>query len=406
MGCGGGGKLLLLWLDRCSVLGDWRPCSVILSPAHGSCPPGSIDRSIARSRNTHTHASIPPPPPPSPPDQRLNQSINRNQSKQNALQERVRPRRQHLLAGGAPLPGRVRHRGHQGACLYRCGECASCTAPARAGQGNRAVRQGVGPEHSAGAGLFVWGCLGPPKPLITQNTHTHTHTHTYSWARRPWACARRRGSSWRWRSASAPRCSSLRGAYTLLIKLLSAMPWAIFAASSPSPPCLSLVWSYRFHPIAFDLGPMYHVINQSININTQSTHQSLTHTHHIHTCIHAHNQNTKNSVEKIMEVDTHIGAAMSGLMPDARTLVDHARVGFFFRASLPFFLAWLIRIGLFGGRLCCIVSVGGWRCMGWLIGRSVGQSIESIDRLLIGQSIDMTHSPPLRSADSNQRPTD
>ncbi len=27
-----------------------------------------------------------------------------------------------------------------------------------------------------------------------------------------------------------------------------------------------------------------------------------------------------------MEIDTHIGAAMSGLMPDARTLVDHARV--------------------------------------------------------------------------------
>ena len=32
------------------------------------------------------------------------------------------------------------------------------------------------------------------------------------------------------------------------------------------------------------------------------------------------------SVEKIVEVDTHIGAAMSGLIPDARTLVDHARV--------------------------------------------------------------------------------
>jgi 20S proteasome alpha/beta subunit len=32
------------------------------------------------------------------------------------------------------------------------------------------------------------------------------------------------------------------------------------------------------------------------------------------------------SVEKIMEVDTHIGAAMSGLIPDARTLVDHARI--------------------------------------------------------------------------------
>lgn len=29
---------------------------------------------------------------------------------------------------------------------------------------------------------------------------------------------------------------------------------------------------------------------------------------------------------QIMEVDTHIGAAMSGLIADARTLVDHARV--------------------------------------------------------------------------------
>jgi len=32
------------------------------------------------------------------------------------------------------------------------------------------------------------------------------------------------------------------------------------------------------------------------------------------------------SVEKIMEVDTHIGVAVSGLIGDARTLVDHARV--------------------------------------------------------------------------------
>lgn len=32
------------------------------------------------------------------------------------------------------------------------------------------------------------------------------------------------------------------------------------------------------------------------------------------------------SVEKIMEVDGHIGVAMSGLIADARTLVDHARV--------------------------------------------------------------------------------
>jgi len=32
------------------------------------------------------------------------------------------------------------------------------------------------------------------------------------------------------------------------------------------------------------------------------------------------------SVEKIMEVDGHVAAAMSGLIADARTLVDHARV--------------------------------------------------------------------------------
>jgi len=32
------------------------------------------------------------------------------------------------------------------------------------------------------------------------------------------------------------------------------------------------------------------------------------------------------SVEKIMEVDTHVGVAVSGLIGDARTLVDHARI--------------------------------------------------------------------------------
>mmetsp|Transcript_8670 Transcript_8670/g.15683 ORF Transcript_8670/g.15683 Transcript_8670/m.15683 type:complete len:243 (-) Transcript_8670:148-876(-) len=32
------------------------------------------------------------------------------------------------------------------------------------------------------------------------------------------------------------------------------------------------------------------------------------------------------SVEKIMQIDTHIGCAMSGLIADARTLIDHARV--------------------------------------------------------------------------------
>merc|ERR1712187_855080 len=32
------------------------------------------------------------------------------------------------------------------------------------------------------------------------------------------------------------------------------------------------------------------------------------------------------SVEKILEIDKHMGCAMSGLKADARTLVDHARV--------------------------------------------------------------------------------
>jgi 20S proteasome subunit alpha 5 len=32
------------------------------------------------------------------------------------------------------------------------------------------------------------------------------------------------------------------------------------------------------------------------------------------------------SVEKIAEIDAHVGAAMSGLVADARTLIDHARV--------------------------------------------------------------------------------
>ncbi|KAI5119714.1 hypothetical protein M0805_001428 [Coniferiporia weirii] len=32
------------------------------------------------------------------------------------------------------------------------------------------------------------------------------------------------------------------------------------------------------------------------------------------------------SIEKIMEIDSHLGCAMSGLTADARTMVDHARV--------------------------------------------------------------------------------
>merc|ERR1719379_969149 len=32
------------------------------------------------------------------------------------------------------------------------------------------------------------------------------------------------------------------------------------------------------------------------------------------------------SIEKVLEIDLHMGCAMSGLTADARTLVDHARV--------------------------------------------------------------------------------
>ena len=32
------------------------------------------------------------------------------------------------------------------------------------------------------------------------------------------------------------------------------------------------------------------------------------------------------SIEKVAEIDEHIGCAMSGLTADARTLIDHGRV--------------------------------------------------------------------------------
>lgn len=33
-----------------------------------------------------------------------------------------------------------------------------------------------------------------------------------------------------------------------------------------------------------------------------------------------------NSVEKLIEIDRHVACALSGLIADARTIVDHARV--------------------------------------------------------------------------------
>jgi 20S proteasome subunit alpha 5 len=32
------------------------------------------------------------------------------------------------------------------------------------------------------------------------------------------------------------------------------------------------------------------------------------------------------SIEKIVEIDNHLGCAMSGLIADSRTMIDHARV--------------------------------------------------------------------------------
>jgi len=34
----------------------------------------------------------------------------------------------------------------------------------------------------------------------------------------------------------------------------------------------------------------------------------------------------QSSVEKVVQIDTYLGAAISGLAADARTLIDHARV--------------------------------------------------------------------------------
>lgn len=32
------------------------------------------------------------------------------------------------------------------------------------------------------------------------------------------------------------------------------------------------------------------------------------------------------SIHKVLEIDSHLGCAMSGLTPDSRTMIDHARV--------------------------------------------------------------------------------
>lgn len=51
------------------------------------------------------------------------------------------------------------------------------------------------------------------------------------------------------------------------------------------------------------------------------------------------------SVEKIMEIDYHIGCAMSGLIADARTLVEHARV----ETQVPFLINTFPDLVLYAG---------------------------------------------------------
>lgn len=45
--------------------------------------------------------------------------------------------------------------------------------------------------------------------------------------------------------------------------------------------------------------------------------------YHVHTPMCSPQE--PSSIEKIMEIDEHMGCAMSGLTADAKTLIDHAR---------------------------------------------------------------------------------
>lgn len=42
-------------------------------------------------------------------------------------------------------------------------------------------------------------------------------------------------------------------------------------------------------------------------------------------CSLVNNKQEPSSIEKVAEIDEHIGCAMSGLTADAKTLIDHAR---------------------------------------------------------------------------------
>lgn len=61
------------------------------------------------------------------------------------------------------------------------------------------------------------------------------------------------------------------------------------------------------------------------------------------------------SIEKIMEIDSHVGCAMSGLTADARTMVEHARV----TAQVSLSIIPLLDIGQSCREVwCCVVQCG------------------------------------------------
>jgi hypothetical protein len=68
------------------------------------------------------------------------------------VQDGVRPRGEHLLAGGAAVPGRVRHRGHQG-------EISLSTRSGRARGRIESEQWGRRDEWLCGGILGGWGLI-------------------------------------------------------------------------------------------------------------------------------------------------------------------------------------------------------------------------------------------------------
>ena len=91
------------------------------------------------------------------------------------------------------------------------------------------------------------------------------------------------------------------------------------------------------------------------------------------------------SIEKVAEVDEHIGVAMSGLTADARTLIDHGRVEtqqhrFTYNEPMP--LESLTQVGQAGASLvevpACLGTQGDWLLGGWLDGPAAATACRAL----------------------------